>query len=220
MSTDTKTKCLPTYLVFDTSYSMLQFQKVLNDTVEELYNTLAASPSVGEFAHVSIVNFNEDAQVVVEMTDLGELQALPQFTCGGRTNYGKAFRLLRDRIEHDVPALLAQGKAVLRPAVFFMTDGLPSDKDWHAAFTSLVDKSWPRYPHVITYGFGEAKPEVLAKVATKAAFLANEQTTDKSAITKVLANMVRTLVASAKAEHLRIPDELDGFTSVPLDYMT
>src|SRR5947207_9138362 len=162
-----KTKCLPTYLVFDTSGSMTPHQQLLNQTPEELYASLAQSPRVAEFAHISILSLNEDAEVVVEMTDLGDLQALPQFSCGGRTNYAKVFQLLRQRIDQDVPMLSAKGKAVLRPAVFFMTDGIPTDRGWQGAFETLVSKDWRRYPHVITYGFGEAKQEVLAKVATK-----------------------------------------------------
>ncbi|WP_328618433.1 VWA domain-containing protein [Amycolatopsis sp. NBC_00355] len=215
----TKSKCLPTYFVFDTSSSMAENEKLLNDTLEELYNTLAESPLVGEFAHVSIVSFNDEAEVVVEMTDLGDLQSLPQFSCNGRTSYGKVFTLLREQIDRDIPALNATGKAVLRPAVFIMTDGLPTDSGWQNAFAALADDDWPRHPHVITYGFGKAVQEVLGKIATKAAFIAEAHTTDKTAITAVLSNMLRTLVASAKADQLQIPTEVAGFTSVPLEYM-
>ncbi len=217
--TATKVKCLPTYLVFDTSTSMRPYQSLLNETLEFLYNAVVESPRVSEFAHMSIMSFNSEAEVVVEMTDIQELQALPEFTCNGRTNYGAVFDKLRERIDLDVPRLNADGKGVLRPAVFLMTDGEPNDPGWVDAFQRLVAPDWRRRPHVITYGFGTAQPEILARIATKGAFIAEQATENKQVITEVITNMLRTLVASAKAEQLQIPTEVEGFTSVPLEYM-
>lgn len=214
-----KIKCLPTYLVFDTSGSMKPHESLLNDTLEFLYNSVVESPRVSEFAHMSIISFNTDAQVVVEMTDIQELQALPQFVCGGTTNYAAAFHLVQQRIDQDVPKLNASGKGVLRPAVFLMTDGAPTDSNWQSAFQDLIAKDWRRHPHVITYGFGEARPDVLAKIATKGAFIADQHTGNKQAITEVITSMLRTLVASSKMEQLHIPTKVEGFTSVPLEYM-
>lgn len=216
-----KTKCLPTYLVFDTSGSMGKHEKLLNDTLEFLYNTVVESPRVSEFAHMSIISFNSSAEVVVEMTDIQDLQAIPQFSCAGRTSYSAAFDLVRQRIDEDIPKLNSSGKAVLRPAVFMMTDGNPTEDEsqWLQSFQHLVAPDWRRHPHVITWGFGGADRTVLSKVATKGAFIADQHTGDKQAITEVITSMLRTLVASAKAEQLQIPTEIDGFTSIPIDYM-
>ncbi len=214
-----KSKCLPTYLVFDTSGSMKSQEGLLNDTLEMVYDVLVENPRVSEFAHISIVSFNTTAQVVVEMTDIQDLQALPQFTCGGATDYGAAFRLIQQRIDQDVPNLNAIGKGVLRPAVFLLTDGIPTDSGWETAFRNLVAPSWRRYPHVITYGFGEARTDVLSKIATKAAFIADDTTGNRTAITEAMTSMLRTLVASAKAEQLKMPTEVQGFTSIPIEYM-
>ncbi|MFD1148173.1 VWA domain-containing protein [Saccharothrix hoggarensis] len=214
-----KSKCLPTYLVFDISGSMKPHEALLNDTLEFLYNVLVENPRVSEFAQVSIISFSTAAQVVVEMTDIQDLRALPQFSCGGSTNYSAAFAAVQQRIDQDVPALNAGGKGVLRPAVFMMTDGVPTDPGWEAAFQNLVAKSWRRHPHVISYGFGEARPDVLAKIATKGAFIAEKNTESKTAITEAVTSMLRTLVASAKAEQLQLPTEVEGFTTIPLEYM-
>lgn len=219
LSMVTRTKCLPTYLVFDTSGSMQPHQSLLNETLEYLYNAVVESPRVSEFAHMSIISFNTEAHVVVEMTDIQDLRSLPQFTCGGKTSYSAVFRRLREQIDIDVPKLNADGKGVLRPAVFLMTDGAPTDADWLDAFQDLVAPDWRRHPHVITYGFGTAPPEILAKIATKGAFIAEQQTENRQAITEVITSMLRTLVASAKAERLQIPTDIEGFTSVPLEYM-
>jgi uncharacterized protein YegL len=215
----TKTKCLPVYLVFDTSGSMNAHTQLLNDTLDFFYRSVVESPRVSEFAHISIINFSTNAHVALGMTDVQDIQSLPEFSCDGRTDYGKAFRLIQQQIDHDVPNLNAKGKAVLRPAVFFMTDGVPTDPGWETAFGELVAKDWRRYPHVITWGFGNARQDVLSKIATKGAFIAKQHTGNQQAITEIITSMLRTLVASAKAETLQIPKDVEGFTSLPVEYM-
>ena len=37
---DTKVKCLPVYILIDTSQSMTQYEDVLNNSIESLYDTL------------------------------------------------------------------------------------------------------------------------------------------------------------------------------------
>ncbi|MBV9161747.1 MAG: hypothetical protein JO281_09395 [Pseudonocardiales bacterium] len=214
-----KTKCLPTYLVLDTSGSMKEHEQTLNDTLEDVFDTLRLSPRVSEFAYISIITFNTRPHLVLEMTDIEDAPGIPQLACDGMTNYSLVFDLIRSRIDADVPALNAAGKAVLRPAVFLFTDGFPSDEnEWQVHFNDLVTPSWRRRPHVITYGFGEARADVLGKMATKAAFLADSRTADKEALTKTLTSLLQTLVASAKAEELLIPTDLPGFIRVPVEY--
>lgn len=219
LAATSKTKCLPTYLVLDTSGSMKEHEQTLNDTLEHVFDTLIASPRVSEFAYISIITFNTLPHLVLEMTDIEDTPGVPQLACDGMTNYGLVFDLIRLRIDVDVPALNAAGKAVLRPAVFLFTDGFPSDKnEWQARFNELVAPSWRRRPHVLTYGFGEARADVLGKMATKAAFLADSRTEEKEALTRTLTSLLQTLVASAKAEELMIPADLPGFIRVPVEY--
>ena len=215
----TRSKCLPTYLVLDTSGSMELYADVLNHTLDQLYQTLITSPKVSEFAYLSIITFNEKAYVVLPMTDIDRVPGLPQISCAGGTHYGEAFRAVRERIDVDIPALRTAGKEVLRPVVFLLTDGEPLDPDWHESFLDLVDKEWQRYPNVITYGFGAANPEVLSKVATKAAFLAERGSTDQRALTEAITSLVNSLVASAHTEQMQVPQSVPGFTSIPFEYV-
>lgn len=212
-------KCLPTYLVVDVSHSMSPYQDALNRTLEHLHVKLATSPRVSEFAHMSIIVFSHEPTLLLQMTDLECVPSMPAVICGGGTQYGKAFDLVKQRIDVDIPALNAQGRAVLRPAVFFLTDGAPMDSGWEAAFRRLVDPSSKRRPHVITYGFGDARADVLGKVATKAAFLATSEADQETALSRAISSLVNSLVASARAEEMRIPTEAEAFRSIPVEYI-
>jgi len=218
---ETRVNCLPVYIMIDTSQSMAPFEDVLNETIETLYDELITSPRISEFAHVSILSYNTEAEVVVQMTDLQSMNVLPQLECGGVTNFVKALRLLRSRIEEDVPQLSNAGREVLRPVAFLLTDGQPTDENgylsnnWRSDFVSLVDKSYRRHPNVVPFGYGAATADILNEVATipGAAFLAKEGGTAE-ALRKIIPALLNTLVASARDHELRLPTEVDGFIRV------
>lgn len=213
-------KCLPTYLVIDVSGSMKPHESALNNTLRHLHSTLSFSPRVSEFAHISIVAFSSQPWVVLEMIDLEYVPGMPEVSCDGGTNYRDTFDLVRQRIDVDVPKLIAAGKVVLRPCVFFLTDGGPTDRGWEAAFARLVDKSWKRRPHVVTYGFGDASEQVLRQVATKAAFLAEGSgAAQDKALADAIDSMLNSLVSSASAGALQIPVTAAGYRTIELEIM-
>lgn len=212
--------CLPTYLLIDTSKSMSPYTQLVNDSLRHIHETVVTTPAVSEFAHMSLISFNTDAHLLLEMTDIEHVTSLPRLVCDGMTNYGLAFDLVRARIDVDLPAIAASGKRSFRPAVFVITDGAPTDSaDWEASFNRLVDPSWPRHPHVITFGIGAASEAVLAKVATRRAFIAQESIKQDHALAEALASLLNSLVNSAAQHRLMIPDEVEGFSSVPLEYV-
>ncbi|MFG2040483.1 VWA domain-containing protein [Dactylosporangium sp. NPDC048998] len=215
----TKQKCLPTYLLIDVSSSMRPHQGALNETLKKLHRALADSPRVSEFAHMSIVAFSTQPWVVLEMVDMEYVPAMPEVMCDGWTNYGAAFDLVRQRINTDLPTLRAQGKAVMRPCVFLLTDGEPTDKDWETGFAALTDRGWGRRPHIITYGFGQASEMTLAKVSTKAAFIADGTSLPDEALARAINSLLNSLVASAATEELQIPVEAPGYRSIPVEYV-
>jgi uncharacterized protein YegL len=214
-----KSKVLPTYLVIDTSSSMTPQEQLLNDTVDHVFDVLGNSPRVSEFAHISIVTFNTDAHVVLAMADIDQVSQLPMISCGGSTNYGRMFQVVKQRIDADIDDLRNLGRAVLRPAVFILTDGAPMDKNWAGDFDALTDKGFRRRPHIISYGFGNANAAVLGKIATKAAYLATEVDNEKEAIVGMLTSLLNTLVTSANSQELRIPEQVEGYTRVPIEYV-
>ncbi len=207
--------CLPTYVVIDASASMKPHEAVLNATLSRLYYNLAINPRVSEFARVCVIAFSTDVHVVIPMSDMEQVPAMPEVICGGRTEYGKAFDQVRRCIEQDVNNLKTEHLSVLRPTVFFLTDGDPTDTHWKNSFRTLVDRNWPRHPHVIAYGFGGAKRAVLEQVATKALFIANGSDTE-SALSAAITGLLNTLIASSRTGQMQIATEVEGFEYVPV----
>jgi uncharacterized protein YegL len=223
---ETRVNCLPVYILIDTSQSMTPFEDVLNETIETLYDELITSPRISEFAYMSILSYNTDAEVVLRMSDLQSMTALPELQCGGVTNFLKALRLLRQRIEEDVPYLSSSGREVLRPVAFLLTDGYPTDEkgnlsdNWKSDFESLVDKSYRRHPNVVPFGYGTAPATILKEVSTipGAAFLAKDGGTSE-ALRKIIPALLNTLVASARDHALRLPSEVEGFIRISDEFV-
>jgi uncharacterized protein YegL len=203
---------------------MSPYEDVLNETIESLYDELITSPRISEFAYVSIISYNSAAEVVLEMTDLQTMNALPQLGCGGVTNFTEAIRLLRQRIEVDVPRLTSAGREVLRPVAFFLTDGQPTNDEgqltdsWKPEFASLVDKSYRRHPNVVPFGYGGATAAVVTEISTiqGAAFVAKDTATG-DALRKIMTALLNSLAASARDNALRLPTQVEGFIQVSPD---
>lgn len=211
---------LPTYVILDTSASMAPHQELLNETLEEIYDTLISSPQVMEFVHLSVIAFNTTPNVVVGITELEGLQRLPEVSCGGSTNYAPMFELLKAQIDRDVPTLSATGINVFRPVVFLLTDGGPTDISaqlWDDALAKVKDPAWRLHPHIITYGFGDTGEAVLKRVATLAAYLAENGTDNRQALSSALSSLLKSLVSTAEKRELQVPISVPGYRSVALD---
>lgn len=221
----TTVNCLPVYVLIDKSSSMKQFENQLNESIVSIYEELIGNPRISDFAQVSIVTFDTEPKVILPMTELHSLTALPRATCSGATMLDKALRLLRTQIDEDVPVLKASGRKVLRPVVFLLTDGMPSDQygrasdDWKSDFDELTDAEYLYHPNIVPFGYGQATRGFLTTVATipGAAFLAQDGTS--GALEKVIPALLNTLVKSAASKGLALPTEVDGFIRVTDEYM-
>jgi uncharacterized protein YegL len=125
----------------------------------------------------------------------------------------------------DVDQLKGGGREVLRPVVFVLTDGQPTNADgepsdeWRAGYGRLVDPTWGRHANVVPFGFGDATIDVIKQIATVAgaAFLAKDPD-NPNALKKIFASLLRTLVASAQNSKLQLPEEIDGFVAVNKEF--
>lgn len=172
---ETGPKILPFYLVVDVSVSMLDNGKMdrANEIVPGVADALAKNPIVSDKVRFGVIDFSDDARVVLPLCDLLQQDTLPGLSVRGGTSYAAAFRTLRQQIEADVHQLKHDdGYMVHRPAVFFLSDGEPTDTEaeWKQAFAELTqyDKStgvgFRMFPNVIPFGVDRADGRILKQL--------------------------------------------------------
>lgn len=159
-------KLLPFYVVTDVSYSMSGKKlDAVNDILPDIVDALAQNPILSDKVRIGLVDFSDDARVQLPLCDVLEpTLTLPHLSVRGGTSYEAAFRLLRTEIAANIKLLKVDGYQVHRPAVFFLSDGEPTDKesDWKSAFADLIgDKA---YPNVIPLGVDGADGATLQKL--------------------------------------------------------
>lgn len=156
----------PFYLVFDVSYSMSDVMGELNSTLRTLKNLFIADPMLSDIGRISVITFSNDAKVVISLSDFGASTILDNenlLTPEGGTSFSAVFDLLSTLITDDIKKLKAQNpdRKVLRPFVFFLTDGEPTEDDatWKSSFGKVT--SGTPYPNILPLGFGDADEETL-----------------------------------------------------------
>jgi uncharacterized protein YegL len=194
---------LPVYVMADESMSMNEHMEELNAGLASLHEALIAEPMAAAKVRFSVLGFSDDVVVRLHLTDLRRESQLPELFSRGRTNYSAAFAALLHHIPQDVANLKRDQFQVHRPAVFFLSDGQPSDGgSWREPHRRLTDKSTTRAaPNIIACGIGHAEPETILAVATHQdfAFVAIEGTQVGSAIAKFCTALTRSIVASGQS---------------------
>jgi hypothetical protein len=150
---------LPFYLVVDVSYSMYgEPIAAVNQILPEVIDTVEQSPTLGDLVRFGVIDFSDHARVVLPLTDLRDVTAIPTLEVRGGTSYAAAFRLLKQEIERDLATLKSGSYRVYRPAVFFMTDGQPTDSDEavSAAFGELISPSFRARPNILPFGVSDS----------------------------------------------------------------
>ncbi|MFM9696717.1 vWA domain-containing protein [Streptomyces europaeiscabiei] len=216
---------LPFYLVCDESGSMAGAGvDTLNNSLPQLHAEISTNPTISDKTRFCLMGFSTTAAVLQPMADLGELDSLPALSASGVTSYGAAFRLLKDTIEQDVTLLKSQGHQVYRPVVFFLSDGNPTDPDWHTSLRNLNE--FPFAPKIIAFGVGDAAADVLAEVANFKAFIQKDTSVSPAtALREFAASLTRSIVTSSASISsrdgqgftLQVDDQVPGFSTLSLD---
>ena len=214
---------LPFYILCDESGSMDANGGIdaVNKGLPELHAAIAGDPLVSDKCRIGLITFSDIAEELLPLSNLSDVQAMPGCAAKGMTNYGEAFKLLRVVISRDIANMKSQGIQVYRPAVFFITDGEPTD-DWEANHRALTDKNVnPQAPHIIAFGVAGANPAVIGKIGTKAAFIANQGVDPGNALKEILKSLTNTIVnsSSSSSPTLMVQQAPPGTTAVPLDTM-
>ncbi len=215
-------KILPFYIVIDTSLSMRSCLEALDTGLNQLQKTIATDATVSELARVAIISFNSEARQELRLSDLARLEdGLPKLKIGGQTNYRAAFELLRDAIEHEITWYLDSHYRVLRPTVYFITDGQPSDDDWAEAHNQLTSPElFPFHPNIVSFGFGQVDEETLRATATYKAFVASEGAMPATVLAQIARELTNSIVASARSapgedeSSLMLNEDIPGMADV------
>jgi uncharacterized protein YegL len=208
--TDVRGIVWPAYFVADESASMSPVVGELNAGLTSVHSALLVSPMTAAKVRFSVIGFSDTAVNRLALQDLRELAAMPQLSTRSTTNYGAAFQYLYEQLPADVEKLKADGYQVHRPAVFFLTDGQPTDIDgnltddssWSDIHRRLTDKLSFRYaPNVMAFGIGGARAQTILKVATSAsfAFITIAGTDVGQAIVEFVKALTNSMVKSAQS---------------------
>jgi uncharacterized protein YegL len=163
---------LPLYLVIDVSEAMAG-EGVLdaaNAIVPAVADTLARHPALADKVRFGLIDFAGTACVRLPLCNVRQ-HALdpPALVVRAGMSYAAAFALLRREIETDVTRLKADGFAVRRPVVWFVSGAEPADDpaERQAAFDRLV--AGKVYPNLIPCGVGTARADTMAGLIHPAA---------------------------------------------------
>ena len=200
---DNRGHLLPVYVLADESFSMNANAAELNAGLISLYEALRSEPMIAAKVRLSVLGFSNNVAVRMALADLRAETRLPQLQIrNGGTSYRVAFEDLLGRIPADIRTLKASGYMVHRPAVFFLSDGQPTDGEWGTAHSRLTDRSvTPAGPNIIACGIGQVKPETIIQVATQHdfAFVAVAGADLGSAIAEFFIALTASVVQSGRS---------------------
>jgi uncharacterized protein YegL len=212
-----KGSVLLVYFVADESGSMGRNIVELNEGLASLHDTLQRDSFAAAKVRFSVIGFSDTAFTYLEPADLRMLGGMPTLSAQSLTSYAAAFGQLAYRISVDIPSLKAQGYTVHRPAVFFLTDGLPNgNEDWRSARTGLL--AHPAAPNILAFGIGDADAATVSELATKPhfAFVAARGVDTGAAISEFIVSLTQSVISSGQALASGSPElqfeKPEGFT--------
>ncbi|HTJ69515.1 MAG TPA: VWA domain-containing protein [Actinospica sp.] len=215
---------LPFYLVCDESGSMAGVPiESINTAMKDLRNEIGSIPVVADKTRFCLIGFSDQAEILLELSDISTVTSVPALQASGGTNYAAAFTTLRKAIGDDVERLKKEGHQVFRPAVFFLSDGQPNPgTPWQGEFAMLTDPTWSANPNLLAFGFGAADEAVIRQVGRERAFIADNSLSPAAALSEFAQSLVRSIVNSGTQSAadpsggatLAMPDQVPGFTTI------
>jgi len=147
---------------------------------------------------------------------------MPTLTVERATSYGDVFNFLAGCIPHDMDWFKSNGEQIYRPAVFFITDGLPTDQGWEAEYQRVVDPASPYRPNIVTFGFGEAEHSTLSYIATFKAYAAFDGEKPARVLRTIAQELTKSIMASSTRAAggqaiIAMPDHIPGMQELPVD---
>jgi uncharacterized protein YegL len=172
--------------------------EAINDSLPALHQEIGSNPALADKTRFCLIGFSSRAEVLLPLADLSTVSSIPGLHANGVTSYGPVFELLYATITDDAARLRAEGVQVYRPAVFFVSDGQPSDS-WEAAYKRLTDTRWRLHPNILAFGVGNTDPRTMQEVATVRAFVADGTMGPGLALREFAQSLIRSIVVSASS---------------------
>lgn len=190
----------PVFLVIDVSASMAGARiQAANEMVPAILDVCLEDPSIGDALRLGVITFNDTASVQVPFGSPTQIATAPVFTATRGTSYSAAFRLLRSEVQSAMVSLRSDGYTqLMRPTVFFITDGEPIDKPLarDEAFSALTDASFIYAPNIFMFGVGEAQANVLEKYTSRKGFAAINKGEAADGLRKLIPSITNSIVQS------------------------
>ncbi|GGM27972.1 hypothetical protein ACFFX1_11650 [Dactylosporangium sucinum] len=221
------------YVVLDTSESMRvpkpgtqQRSAPLDhfiDLFPRMIRELAANPVTNNLAAVSVLAFNDDAEVLRPMTPLDRAVPIGKPRIGFGTDYAGVLKFLVAQHVKDVRAVKQDRSRdgynvdVARPWIFFVTDGRPFAHDadqakaeWMQYREQLTDP--PTEARIVAIGLPGADEDVLWWLATgnehglrRNAFISDQRRADPKELSVSVVDAIKSSIsASARTGLLSI----------------
>jgi uncharacterized protein YegL len=214
---------LPFYVVCDQSYSMADHLDALNDGLAQLHRAVGTDPVVADKTRFCLIGFSGTAEVLQPLCRLSDVVDIVGLTTQAGTSFGAAFTVLRATIERDVELLKADAHRVYRPAVFFLSDGQPTDPEtWPDAYERLRDPDWPARPNIIAFGIGDANAATISRIGTFQSFMSTGGVSPGTALHSFARALTTSVVRSGGITAdgdlvFQVPDQVAGFTALHID---
>ena len=142
------------YVLCDTSTSMVgKGIEAVNRSIEEMHATLLEDPVLSDKVRIAMLSFSSNASVELPLTRPCDISTVPKFSASGVTNYSRVLDLVGHEMSRDIASLRSTHRP-LRPVVFMVTDGEPTDDSWLTSLDRLVDTSNPYLPNVVIFPCG------------------------------------------------------------------
>jgi len=190
---------LPLYFVCDEGRSMAgESITAVNDGIAALFKALSMDSVVDAKARVSIIAFSDSAELILPLSRISDVVGVPRCSVGGPSSFSAAFRKTKEQIDVDVADLKERNLRVLRPVVFFISDGVPNDESWISDHALLTDSANKYRPHIISFGVAGAQVDVIRDVATSVdrtgkRFAFVEKESGSKAIPKAIMEVLRSI---------------------------
>ena len=139
-----------------------------------------------------MVAFSDSVEILLPMTELTELTNVPGVQIRGSRLFEPVFNFLKPVIASDIVHFRSKGDQVYRPAVFFMTDGEPTDAEiWELSYRGLVDRTVNRFwPWVIAFGLPGSSAKTVGRIGTVGGFMSSDQITAGEAIEEIIHSLI------------------------------